>query len=121
MLFVLNAYNKARGRGEKHAVAVRDAVATVKKSWPEMKVSETVVKRILAENQPAGAAITARVTENPRVVLSPEECKLRGFPAGTTFKQALTFGYGPRPKYPRANAVASQKGGVPKKGMTTGD
>jgi len=46
---VLHAYDQARGRGEKRSVAITEAVATVRSLVPEMPISGTEVKRVLAE------------------------------------------------------------------------
>jgi hypothetical protein len=45
---VLSAYDDAREKGEKHSVAVRGTVATVRRCSPELPISETGVKRILS-------------------------------------------------------------------------
>lgn len=120
MITVIHAYDQARGRGEKHSSAVAEAVAAVKSSYPDMKISETVVKRILAEHQPKDAPTVACVTEKtgPLPPLSPEDCKLLGLPEGTAFKRSLIFGYGPKPKYPRANAAKSKANAIGK--LTSG-
>jgi hypothetical protein len=49
---VLCAFDKARRRGEKHSVAVREAVCYIRQCDSEMSISETVVRRILATFQP---------------------------------------------------------------------
>ena len=46
------AYDQARERGEKHSVAVREAVDFVKQRDPGMSISETEVKRTLAASRP---------------------------------------------------------------------
>lgn len=45
---VLSAYNEHREKGEKHSVAVRDTVDTVRRRSPTLPISETGVKRILS-------------------------------------------------------------------------
>ena len=104
-IIVLNAYDQAKRGGEKHSSAVTEAVAAVKKFHPGMKVSETEVKRILAEHRAKEAPMVELVTEK---TLSPEECKLSGLPEGKTFSRSLVLGYGPRPKYKRANAATTK-------------
>jgi hypothetical protein len=111
-LIVLLAYEHARSGGEKHSSAVTEAIAAVKRFHPDMKVSETEVKRILAELRPKDAPIVARVTEKPP--MTPEECKLAGFAEGTAFNRSLVLRYGPRPKYKRANAATTKKGSIRK-------
>jgi len=49
IVMVLHAYDQARGRGEKRSAAISDAVSTVRSLAPEMPISETEVKRVLAE------------------------------------------------------------------------
>ncbi len=46
------AYDEARGSGEKHSAAVRHAAQFVKQLHPEMPISTTEVKRILAAWRP---------------------------------------------------------------------
>jgi hypothetical protein len=48
-VMVLDAYDQARGRGEKRSAAITDSVSTVCSRVPEMPISETEVKRVLAE------------------------------------------------------------------------
>lgn len=55
---VLYAHDKARAKGEKYSAAVRECVAFVRQFHPEMPISETEVKRILAEFRPKGAPTT---------------------------------------------------------------
>ena len=120
ILIVLNAYNKARSTGEKHSSAVTEAVAAVKSAYPDIKISETEVKRILAEYQPKDAPIVTRVTEKIPIVMSTEECKLLGIPEGTTFNRSLVVGHGPKQKYPRANAAKSKTDSIGKGTLTSG-
>lgn len=49
---VMSAYDEARQGGHKHSVAVRLAVDFVRQRDPKIPISETVVKRILAERRP---------------------------------------------------------------------
>lgn len=57
---VMYAYDEARERGDKHSVAVRDAVELLKQSNPEMPISQTEVKRILAAWRPRNAGTILR-------------------------------------------------------------
>lgn len=102
----LDAYNDARNRGEKHSAAVREAVANVKSRISGMPISETVVKRILAEYQPEGIPVSLRVSRptEPEAQRTVDEYKALGLPG--TPSMVLTLGFGPRPKYPRHNAKA---------------
>jgi len=55
------AYDEARERGEKHSVAVGQAVDFVKKLHPKMPISETEVKRALATWRPRGSSTILRL------------------------------------------------------------
>jgi hypothetical protein len=55
---VMSAYDAARQSDEKHSAAVRQAVEFVKQRHPEMRISETGVKRILAEFRPRASQTT---------------------------------------------------------------
>jgi hypothetical protein len=57
------AYDEARGRDEKHSVAVADAVGFVKQRHPEMKISEAEVRRVLASLRPRNAGTILRVEQ----------------------------------------------------------
>ncbi len=98
---VLHAYNEARSFGCKHSCAVTEAVETVKKIWPDLPISETEVKRILAKFQPKSVPVAFRVTKTSEETLPPEVTEIMGVPEGTKMKTVFTFGYGPRPEYPR--------------------
>jgi hypothetical protein len=110
MISVIDAYNKARKSGEKHSSAVTEAVAAVRAQWPEMPISETVVKRILAEYYPKGSPMAFRVTEiSEPLPLSADLSELAGLPPDTRIKRSFVVGFGPRLNYPRANARTSKK------------
>jgi len=49
-------YDEARKKGEKHSVAVAEAVDLVREVLPEMPISETEVKRVLAFWRPRGCS-----------------------------------------------------------------
>jgi hypothetical protein len=69
---VMYAYDKAREKGEKHSAAIRDAVQFVKERSPELHISETEVKRILAAWRPRNAATILRFEQS---VLTEEKIK----------------------------------------------
>lgn len=48
---VLFEYDRARKAGNKHSESVNEAVEAVRKKFPEMPISHTTVKRILAANR----------------------------------------------------------------------
>jgi len=50
--WVLEAYDGARKNGLKHSGGITEAVNSVRQKHPEMPISETVVKRILARHRP---------------------------------------------------------------------
>jgi hypothetical protein len=82
-LTVVWSYNESRRAGEKHATAVAHAASEVRKQYPEIKISETEVKRTLAKYQPKGYAETFVVTK---------------------IKNGFGLGFGARPKHTRINA-----------------
>jgi hypothetical protein len=49
---VMGLYDEARRVGQKHSVAVKQTVEFVKQHYPRKRISETGVKRILAEFRP---------------------------------------------------------------------
>jgi len=57
---VMWAYDEAREKGEKHRVAVRCAVDSLRQRSPEMPISETEVKRILSTFRPRGSGTILR-------------------------------------------------------------
>ena len=60
------AYDEDRGRGEKHSVAVRQAVNYVRRFDSEMPISESVVKRILATYRPQNSETMLRFERSVR-------------------------------------------------------
>lgn len=117
-LAVLYAFNNARARGEKYSVAIRESVAFCRQVHPGEPISETEVKRILAEFRPKNAP-TALVAEFS--VVEGEEAKrirrklsFRGFlsedqaestPEGDSKPlKRFTIRLADTPKYPRHNA-----------------
>jgi hypothetical protein len=61
----LFAYERAREAGEKHCVAVSEAVKYIRQTAPRMRISETEVKRIVAYWRPRGSTRCLRVTDSP--------------------------------------------------------
>ena len=57
---VMAAYDEARQNDQKHSVAVRQAVEFVKQNYPELRISETAVRRILAEWRPRNSGTILR-------------------------------------------------------------
>lgn len=89
----LYIYHKIRKSGEKHSSAVFETAQALKGKY---RVSETVVKRILAEWQGTGSRMAFTVSE----LAANEERLLDGRKA----RCVLALGIGPRPNYPRFNA-----------------
>lgn len=56
-LKVIYAYDKARTSGIKHSAAIREAVAFVRHLDPEMHISETEMRRVLAELRPSDSPV----------------------------------------------------------------
>lgn len=56
-LEIIYAYDKARTSGIKHSAAIREAVAFVRHLDPEMHVSETEVRRVLAVLRPSDGPV----------------------------------------------------------------
>jgi len=55
---VIRLYEKARRVGRKHSSAVVQTTEIIKKRYPEMRISETGVKRILSKFRPNKSEIT---------------------------------------------------------------
>jgi hypothetical protein len=124
---VLHAYNEARAKGDKHAAAITESVSAVRSRAPGMKISESEVKRVLAEFQSKDSdgswIITEGVAHGPELALWLDnlEClaaiarRSRGklkvsIPDGKFQSRVLkmwTIQVGPRPHYPRSNAMSS--------------
>ncbi len=118
-LAVLYWYDQARAKREKYSVAIRETVACVRQLHPGMPISETEVKRILAEFRPRGAR--AILTSEYSVVQGEEARKIRSKLAVRGFlpknpaesKQTeedpkplkrFTIRFTDAPNYPRHNA-----------------
>ena len=117
-LTVIDAYTTARERGEKHSVAVRETVAFVRRRHPEMPISETEVKRILADLRPQNSSAVLTVTCS--ILEGEEAARRRSFfeqipqgiqdTVGSTDqnrRRPLTrfiLGFRKRPNYVRHNA-----------------
>jgi hypothetical protein len=118
-LMVIYRYTKAREQGAKHAAAVQEAVDFVRQLDPQLSVSQTEARRILAEFLPQGSQVALTVEYS---ILEGEEAARRRFyaqtPEFTGTKSAadlsdqnlrkplrcFKFGVGKRPNYHRHNA-----------------
>lgn len=70
---IMCAYDETRGKGDKHSVAVGETVDLVKQRNPEMPISQTKVKRVLATWRPKDHQTIYRFK---RSSLSEEDIKL---------------------------------------------
>jgi hypothetical protein len=96
---VLYAYGRARDGGNKHSVAISEAVKYIRDNTPTLPISETEVKRIVARwrsnRRPMCLVVTKPDPEHNSVVL----------PFVGRVRTLYTASVGPRPTYPRANAA----------------
>ncbi len=102
----LFAYERAREAGEKHCVAVSEAVKYIRKIAPTMRISETEVRRIVAYWRPRGATKCLlvrepRLEENTILALAKND----GVVSFVNRRVLYTAYSGPRPIYSRANAA----------------
>ncbi len=119
-VLVLCAYDQARHTGEKHSAAIAAAVSVLRSQVPEMPISATEVKRVLAEfrSKDSGQALifTEGIAQGPeadawfeRLEWATEKSRgkwnvpsfLRNKPRRL---RTFTIQIGPRPRYPRHNA-----------------
>jgi len=119
---VMAAYDEARQNDQKHSVAVRQAVEFVKQNYPELRISETAVRRILAEWRPRNSGTILRFERS--TMTEEEVAKYRSVrEQAAAFQQQIgpsvpllpdinnpfktatkfVFGFGERPNYPRSN------------------
>ena len=78
-VMVLNAYDQARARGDKHSAAIIEAVSAVRSRMPGMPISETEVKRVLADFRSRDSErswiITEGIIEGPELDLWFDDLK----------------------------------------------
>jgi hypothetical protein len=96
---IVYGYDRARRLGEKHAVAIQEAVRYVQESDSRMRISETEVRRVLAYWRPRREPLGLVVVKP-----GPSESTLT-LPDGRVVQIGLTSAIGPRPIYPRVNAA----------------
>jgi hypothetical protein len=114
---VLCAYDHHRARGEKHSSAVTAAVSDVARQMPGMKISETEVKRVLAEYRSNGSEKVVTVTRGTTQREEAESwldgikwiAKQVGRLNGCNFPEPeqlsmWAIGVGAKPSYRRTNA-----------------
>jgi hypothetical protein len=118
-LAVLYSHDDARARGEKYSAAIRESVTFVRQLHPGMPISETEVKRILAEFRPRGARTILMsdysVVEGEEASKIRSKLAVRGFlpenQADSTHTEEdpkplkrFTMRFTDAPNYPRHNA-----------------
>jgi hypothetical protein len=97
------AYVQAREAGDKHIVAITEAVNYIRTTCPSMKISETEVKRIVAAWR-SERRTTCLVVSKP----DPQHSMIP-LPRGGTGRKLYTVSVRPRRTYPRANAAEKPK------------
>jgi hypothetical protein len=116
---VLYAFDQARAKGEKYSVAIRESVSFCRQIHPGEPISETEVKRILAEFRPEGVPTTFvsdySVVDGEEAKRIRRKLSFRGFlsedqaestPSEEDSKplKRFTIRIAETPKYPRHNA-----------------
>jgi hypothetical protein len=122
-LKIMHAFPKARRDGLKYSAAVRETVDAVRRLAPGMPISESEVKRVVAEFSPRGSQIELRVesliVEGEEAARRryrahmPEAAGRKEFPKITDPDQQkplkiFRFGFAQKAHYPRHNAKKSK-------------
>jgi len=125
---VIPLYDEARKHGEKHCAAVQYAAVKARCLHPNMRISETEVKRILAIWRPRGEQMVMHFKkkflterediERHRWILEKakelmesngQKVRTRSGGAGNRAPQIIQFGFAPAPNYPRVNQKEDKK------------
>ena len=119
-VMIMDFYSKASAGGLKHSAAVTETVALVRQVHPEMAISASEVKRVLAELRPQDSPVELRVHSS--ILEGEEAARRRAFFiqmaefAGTKSRTELTdqdlrkplrsfkLGFAKRTNYHRHNA-----------------
>jgi hypothetical protein len=100
---VVYAYRRARDAGEKHSVAIDEAVTYIRETAPRMRISATGVKRIVAQwlskQRPTCLFVSKPDPEHSLTLVPGRDGKW------VYARIAYTASVGPHPIYPRANAA----------------
>jgi hypothetical protein len=109
MMLAQYGYDQARRAGMKHASAITEAVSFVRSHCPEMTISETEVKRVVAQLQPKDVPIAYCVSKSENVSIPPlnlpaDLCRKFGLPENFNPTHCFTLTLGSRPEYVRNNA-----------------
>jgi hypothetical protein len=105
MMMAVYAYGQARDAGEKHSVAISEAVTYIRATYARMRVSETEVKRIMAQWRSKRRATCLFVSQ------PDAQHNSITLPNGRKVRILYTASVGPHPRYPRANAAARPQEG----------
>jgi len=121
-VMVLHAYDQAMNKGQKRSAAIAEAISTVRSLVPEMRISETGVKRVLAEfrskDSERGWIIKEGIARGRRANslfktlewVANESCGKWVVPSFSHIKseprrlRTFRIDVGPQPRYPRYNA-----------------
>jgi hypothetical protein len=99
-LKVIEAYSKAREEGHKHSAAVKEVVKFLRQLYPKESISETEVKRVLAEFRPQDSRV--ELMAEYRVREGEDAAGRRSFltqnPESTGTKSATKLSYKILPK-----------------------
>ena len=121
---VMSAYDEARREGQKHSVAIRHAVDTVRNCSPATSISDSEVRRILSTFRPRGSATILvfersdmTETDENRILSMLQQIPLRDQPEFPKLpardemrpKAKLTMRFSERPNYPRHNRKSPKK------------
>jgi hypothetical protein len=101
VLLVLFAYDRSRNVGNKHSTAIVEAVTFVREQNPQMPISESEVKRILARWRSKDANLSLIVTA------PAPGCETETLLNGRILRAKFKGSSGPRPTYPRINASST--------------
>jgi hypothetical protein len=112
-VIALSCYHEVRA-GNKHAAAVGEAVSAMRCNLPGFPISQTEVKRALAQLQPEGflsVVLVSKASEAPLPIpqLPPAMCQKFGLPTNSKMMQCFTIGLGSRPEYARHNSKNSNQ------------
>jgi len=103
-------YNRLRSQppnnpweAQKHSWAVSETVRVLRELYPKLRISETEVKRVLAEYQSKDSPISMFVTAKPQEQVNEEFERLpdeiKEFLGNKPPINVRSFGFAPRPKY----------------------
>ena len=97
--YALYAYQQAREAGQKHFLAVQEAVIFVRQNLPGVPISDTEVRRILAKWRSTRRNHVLSVSKPDPAVSTIT------LPNGRVARKLYTASWLPRPKYPRTNSL----------------